>query len=291
MSGRGPGSRSFADYVRLVARRSGTNFYYSFVFLPRERREAMYATYAFCRFADDIADEDGLPADKARRLAAWREELARCYGGGATHPITVKLAEAVVRFGIPRQHFEAIIDGVEMDLSPRRYETLEELLVYCDRVASAVGLVCIEIYGYRNPSARTYAVHLGRAVQLTNILRDVRADAERGRVYLPQADLARFGVAEEALAAGRLTPALRDLLAFEAERAYGYYRSARRYLAPEDRRSLYPAETIGTIYERLLDDIVRHGYDVFSRPARVSGPRKLAIAAGHWAAATLGLYR
>jgi phytoene synthase len=277
------------DYVRRIARRSGTNFYYSFVFLPRERREAMYAVYAFCRFADDIADEDGLPRDKALRLAAWREELARCYAGAATHPITTKVAEAVRRFGIPRLHFEAIIDGVEMDLATRRYATIEDLLVYCDRVASAVGLVCIEIYGYRNPSARTYAVHLGRALQLTNILRDVPEDAARDRIYLPLADLARFGVAEADLAAGRCTPAFRDLMAFEADRAYGLFRSARAHLAPEDRRSLYAAETIGTIYERILDDLVRHGYDVFRHPPAVSRPRKLAIAAGHWALATLRL--
>ncbi len=282
-------NRSFTDYVRRVARRSGTNFYYSFVFLPRERREAMYATYAFCRFADDIADEDGLPRDKALRLAAWREELARCYSGVATHPITAKLAEAVVRFGIPRRHFEAIIDGVEMDLTTRRYATIDDLLVYCDRVAAAVGLVCIEIYGYRNRSAQRYAVDLGRALQLTNILRDVKVDAAHDRIYLPQADLARFGVAEGDLAAGRFTPAFRDLMAFEAERAYGFYRSARAHLAPEDRRTLYPAETIGTIYERILDDIVRHDYDVFGHFAAVSRPRKLAIAAGHWAAAALGL--
>ncbi len=282
-------SRTFTEYVRHVARRSGTNFYWSFVFLPRERREAMYAVYAFCRFADDIADEDGLPRDKAVRLAAWREELARAYDGRATHPITVKLAWAARRFGIPKGHLEAIIAGVEMDLSRRRFETIDDLLVYCDRVASAVGLVCIEVYGYRDPSARTYAVHLGRALQLTNILRDVAGDAAQGRVYLPAADLARFGVTEADLARGRLTPAVRDLLAFEADRAYGYYRSARTHLADEDRRSLYAAETIGTIYERILDDLVRHGYDVFGHRAAVSRTRKLAIAASRWLGAAVGL--
>ena len=282
-------SRTFTDYVRRVARRSGTNFYWSFVFLPRERREAMYAVYAFCRFADDIADEDGLPHDKAIRLAAWREELARAYDGRATHPITVKLAWAVRRFGIPRTHLEAIIDGVEMDLSRRRYETIDDLLVYCDRVAAAVGLVCIEVYGYRNPSTRTYAVHLGRALQLTNILRDVASDAANGRVYLPAADMARFGVTEADLGGGRLTPGLRDLLAFEADRAYGYYRSARAHLADEDRRDLYAAETIGTIYERILDDLVRHGYDVFGHRATISRTRKLAIAASRWLAAMVRL--
>jgi phytoene synthase len=282
-------SRTFTDYVRRVAQRSGTNFYWSFVFLPRERREAMYSVYAFCRFADDIADEDGLPRDKAVRLSAWREELARAYDGRATHPITVRLASAVRRFGIPRAHLEAIIDGVEMDLSRRRYETIDDLLVYCDRVASAVGLVCIEIYGYRNASARTYAVHLGRALQLTNILRDVAGDAANGRVYLPAADMARFGVTEADLGGGRVTPGLRDLLAFEADRAYGYYRSARAHLADEDRRDLYAAETIGTIYERILDDLVRHGYDVFGHRAAVGRVRKLAIAASRWLGAMVRL--
>jgi phytoene synthase len=289
MSAAAGSARSFTEYVRHVARRSGTNFYYSFVFLPRERREAMYATYAFCRFADDIADEDGLPRDKAIRLAAWREELARAYAGVATHPITAKLGWAVRRFGIPRAHLEAVIDGVETDLEPRRYATIEDLLAYCDRVASAVGLVCIEIYGYRNASARAYAVHLGRALQLTNILRDVPADAAAGRVYLPQDDLARFGASEADLANGRLTPAVRDLLAFEADRAYGYYRAARAHLAPEDRRTLYAAESIGAIYERLLDDIVRHGYDVFRRRAGLGRVEKLAIAAGHRLRAALWL--
>ncbi|HEU5323597.1 MAG TPA: presqualene diphosphate synthase HpnD [Methylomirabilota bacterium] len=282
-------SRTFTDYVRRVARRSGTNFYWSFVFLPRERREAMYAVYAFCRFADDIADEDGLPRDKAVRLWAWREELARAYEGRATHPITVKLAWAVRRFGIPRTHLAAIIDGVEMDLSRRRYQTIDDLLAYCDRVASAVGLVCIEVYGYRDPSARTYAVHLGRALQLTNILRDVAGDAADGRVYLPAADMALFGVTEADLGRGELTPGLRDLLAFEADRAYGYYRSARTHLADDDRPRLYAAETIATIYEGILDDLVRNGYDVFRHRAAVSRARKLAIAASRWLGAMVRL--
>src|SRR6516165_2572935 len=196
----GPGTLSStrdSDYARCaeITRRASSNFYYAFMLLPRERRRALYSVYAFCRFVDDIADEDGIDNAPAM-LARWRDELDKVFGGAPSRAISRALSENVCRFNIPRQYFEEVIDGVEMDLTRRRYVTFDDLCLYCRRVASAVGLICIEIFGYRNQSTRVYAERLGVAFQLTNIIRDVSEDARRGRIYLPLEDLARFKVSE-----------------------------------------------------------------------------------------------
>ena len=270
-----------AERTAILARRSGSNFYYSFLFLPRRKREAMYALYAFCRTVDDAVDQGPPnPGEQRRILAEWRGELRRAYEGHPSQPIAVHLAEVVRAFPIPRQHLEAILDGVEMDIDKRRYATFEELFEYCYRVAAAVGLASIEIFGYTDPRARDYAVNLGVALQLTNILRDLKTDAERGRIYLPLDELRRFGYGEEDLFHGRYTPAYLSLVRFQTDRAQAYYRAARAALPRIDRRRLAAAEIMGAIYRALLTEIEARQFRVFEERVRLSTPRKVAIALG-----------
>ncbi|HLW71244.1 MAG TPA: presqualene diphosphate synthase HpnD [Candidatus Binataceae bacterium] len=273
-----------ADYARCaeVTRRSSSNFYYAFMLLPAERRRALYAVYAFCRFVDDIADDDAV-ATPALLLERWRKELDRVYAGAVERPVSRALAANVHRFKIPQLYFKEVIDGVEMDLTRKRYATFEELRLYCRRVASAVGLICIEIFGYRNPATRVYAERLGLAFQLTNIIRDVHEDAARERIYLPQEDLQRFGVREEEILKSAYTPAFNRLMAFEAERARAFYREAGAALAAEDRPAMIAAEGMRLIYSALLERIVKSGYRVFDRRLSVSTPRKLYLVGRAWA--------
>jgi phytoene synthase len=275
-------------YCQAVTRRSSSNFYYAFRLLSPERRQALYAVYAFCRFIDDIADDKDR-REPAALLARWREELELVYGGAPTHPIGCALAEAVRRFALPQEYFLDLIRGVEMDLTRRRYATFDELYQYCYRVASTVGLVCIEIFGYQQPSTRDYAIDLGIAFQLTNILRDVLEDARRGRIYLPLEDLHRFDCAEAELLAGRYSPRFAALMAFECSRARAYYRRARSALAPEDRGSLAAAEAMCSIYKRLLDRIEARNFDVFGPKVTLSRYEKVTLALAAWGRSQLAL--
>jgi phytoene synthase len=270
-----------AELVATLTRRSGSNFYYSFLFLPRRKREAMYSLYAFCRTVDDAVDQgSGAPGDQRRALAEWRAEVRRAYTARPVHPIAVQLAEVVRSFPIPQEHLDAILDGVEMDIDKRRYASFDELYEYCYRVAAAVGLACIEIFGYTDPRAREYAVNLGIALQLTNILRDLKTDADRGRIYLPLDELRRFGYPEEDLLRGRYTQAYLELMRFQADRTHAYYRAARAALPRVDRRHLVAAEIMGVIYCALLRTIEARRFRVFDRRIRLSAPRKLALALG-----------
>jgi len=279
------------EHCDELTRRAASNFAWAFRLLPADRRRALSAVYAFCRSADDLADEPGDVADVPRLLARWRDELAAAYDGRPTHPIGVALADAVQRFAIPRAHFEAVVAGVEMDTTRDRYEQWEDdLALYCYRVAGAVGLVCIEIFGYRNQSAREYAIELGLAFQLTNILRDVAEDAARGRIYLPRADLRRFGVSEDELLAGRFTEAFREVMAFESARAGEHYGRARFLLAEEDRASLAPAEAMRLIYEQLLRRVMFRRYDVFGPRVQLTGAEKAALAIAAWARPHLSFF-
>jgi 15-cis-phytoene synthase len=263
-----------------------TSFYYSFLVLPKDKRRAIIAVWDFCRAVDDAVDDPAAaPASGRPRegLVRWREELAACYEGRP--PATGqgrRLRPWIDRFRLPRVAFEHVIDGVEMDLETRRFATFGDLHQYCYRVASAVGLICIEIFGYRNPRARDYAEELGVALQLTNILRDVPADLARGRLYLPLEDLDRFGCGEGDLRAGRLTPSVRGLLEHQAARARDYYRRARAALPPEDARRLVAAQIMGAIYFAILQRIERAGCDVFSTTHRVPRPRRAWLAATTW---------
>ncbi len=278
-----------ADYERCaqVTRRSRSSFYYAFILLPPERRRALHAVYAFCRFIDDIADDESI-REPALLLKRWREELDRVYAGAPTRALSRALADSAKRFHIPRELFEEIINGVEMDLSRKRYQSWEELRPYCYRVASALGLICIEIFGYRNPSAKLYAENLGLALQLTNILRDVREDAERGRIYLPLEDLARFNVSEEEILGGVYTPNFVGLMDFEARRARELYALAQSELAAEDRATLLTAEAMRLIYAALLERIIKSNYRVLDRRHSLSAPHKLYLVGRAWAVGRFG---
>lgn len=277
-----------------------TSFYYSFLVLPPRKRGALIAVWDFCRAVDDAVDEvvpeaewqGGLTAEARARateaVALWRGELTACYG--AASPRTAQgraLKPLVAEFTLPRAPLDDLVDGVEMDLDHARYPTFEALSLYCRRVASSVGLVCVEIFGYSDPQARSYAVNLGMALQLTNIIRDIAGDLRRGRVYLPAADLDRFGVTVDDLRAGRVTAPVRALLQFQCDRARDYYRRAAEELPRADRRSLLAAEIMGGIYFEILQRIEAAGYDVFTSRIRVPRPRRALIALRLWAQALL----
>jgi len=273
-----------------------TSFYYSFLVLPREKREAIIAVWDFCRAVDDAVDAEPDAQRAAGELKRWREELAACFDGGRpATPQGASLQPFITRFNLPRRSFEDLIDGVGMDVGDRRYLTFDDLYQYCLRVASAVGLICIEIFGYRDARARDYAIDLGVALQLTNILRDVPKDLERGRVYLPLEDLDRFGCREDDLRAevaragqGIGSERVRALLAHQAERARTYYTRARAALPPGEGRRLVAAEIMGAIYFGILRRIERAGYDVFSRVIRVPRPVRAWMAAATWARTQAG---
>jgi phytoene synthase len=278
-----------------------TNFYYSFLVLPPRKRNAIVAVWDFCRAVDDAVDEvvpesewagglsDEARVQAAERLAGWRAELAATYEGAPSTQQGIELKRYLQDFKLPRARFEELIDGVEMDLHGERYETFPALVEYCRRVASAVGLICLEIFGYRDQRAKAYAVNLGLALQLTNIIRDVSADIRRGRIYLPTEDLTRFGVSEDDLRAGRLTPQVVELLRFECDRAHSYYRRAAGELPREDAGSLLAAEIMGAIYFEILRSIERRGYDVFTERIRVPRPRRAVIALRLWMKSMLGI--
>ena len=292
MNGGRNGASLDADYERCaeITRRSRSSFYYAFILLSPERRRALNAVYAFCRFIDDIADDESI-REPAALLTRWREELDRVYAGVPTRALSRALADSARRFAIPRVHFEEIIAGVEMDLSRTRYQTFEDLRPYCYRVASALGLICIEIFGYRNPSAKTYAENLGLALQLTNILRDVREDAARGRIYLPLEDLARFNVSEDEILGGVYSSNFVSLMDFEAKRARELYTAAQMALAAEDRSTLLTAEAMRLIYGALLERIIKSNYRVLDRRHRLSAPHKLYLVGRAWAETRLGTRR
>ncbi len=276
-----------------------TSFYYSFLVLPPRKRRAIIAVWDFCRAVDDAVDEvvpedewrHGLtPAARARAeraLALWRSEVVAAFHGTPETPQGRALQPWVREFDLPAERFNELVDGVEMDLAHARYPTFEALAEYCRRVASAVGLICVEIFGYRDPATRVYAESLGIALQLTNIVRDVAADLRRGRVYLPAEDLARFGVTVDDLRRGEVTAPVRALLEYECGRAREYYRRAASQLPPGDARSLVAAGIMGAIYFDILRRIERAGYDVFSQRIRVPRPRRAIIALRVWALTSL----
>jgi phytoene synthase len=267
-----------------------TNFYYSFLVLPADKRRAIVGVWDFCRAVVDAVDEPGEGSGSVdQALAAWRGEIARCFEDRAPETAQGRaLQPLIARFALPRRPFEDLVDGVAMDAGHRRYRTFEELREYCYRVASTVGLICLEIFGYGDARSRDYAVNLGLALQLTNILRDVKADLGRDRLYIPTEDLARFGCTEEDLRRGQMTPAVRALLAHQGERARHFYAQARAALPPSDARQLVAAEIMGAIYRAILDKIERRAYDVFSELVRIPRPRRAWIAAATWARVVLG---
>jgi phytoene synthase len=272
-------------YCTAVTKQSGSNFYYSFLFLPRARREAMDTVYAFCREVDSAVDDAPAGSNPREALQQWQRELAAAYEGSPTFPVAICLAEHARRLNIPRDYFEELLAGVEMDLTTTRYATFEELYRYCYRVASVVGLICLNVFGTTSPLARDYAVNLGVAFQLTNILRDLGADADRGRIYLPQEDLARFGYREGELLARTYSPQFFDLMRYESSRARQFYEKARSLsdqLPPSDRRALTVAEIMRGVYGRILNRIETSGYRVFGPRIGLAPSYRMAIAAGVW---------
>jgi 15-cis-phytoene synthase len=264
-----------------------TSFYYSFLVLPADQRRAIVAVWDFCRAVDDAVDEapapgSGLPTGRDA-VTFWRDELAICFAGGRPQTTEAAMLQPFVRaFDLPRQPFHDVIDGVAMDLDTTRYATFDDLFEYCRRVASAVGLICIRIFGCTNPQSETYALNLGVALQLTNILRDIKDDLDRGRLYLPLADLAAHGCTIEDLRRGQMTPAVRNLVAFECARARGFYQRAIDARPPDDRARLVAAEIMRAVYAETLRRIERGGYDVFTTRTRVPRPAQAAIALRQW---------
>ncbi|HYM12717.1 MAG TPA: phytoene/squalene synthase family protein [Bryobacterales bacterium] len=266
-------------HCRRVAQRAARNFYYAFLPLSREQHNAMCAVYAFARYSDDVSDDERSGGIEARRaaLARWRGSLEAALAGRfGDSPILPALAQAAEHFHIPPRYFFELLEGVETDLDPPRYRTFDDLYHYCYLVASTIGLVCLHIFGFKAAEASVYAEKLGVAFQLTNILRDLREDTGRGRLYLPEEDLARFGAERADIEAGRLDK-LRELLRFEAGRAEAYYCEAAPLLGLIDRRSRASLWVMTAIYHGILERLRRSGYDVFSRRAGLSGAEKTGI--------------
>ncbi|MBI3317541.1 MAG: presqualene diphosphate synthase HpnD [Candidatus Omnitrophica bacterium] len=270
---------SFRDYCRWLTRASGSHFALGIRLLPVQKREAMEAVYAYCRAVDDAVDGNSDPALARRELSLWRGQIASLENGFPVHPIAVALQRVLRRYQIPARHFEDLLQGMEMDLTRRRYATFEELRVYCEHVASVVGLISIGVFGCERPASGAYARNLGIALQMTNILRDLKSDAGRGRIYLPQEEL-RFGVSEEEILEGKRSESFRRLMAFQCQRAKEFFRRAQESLEESgEKGKLLPARLMGAVYGALLTQIERSNYDVYARPIKVAPARQAWIAA------------
>lgn len=273
------------QHSQAITRKSASNLALAFIILPRPKRDAMSALYAFCREVDDVADEDAKPvAERRRQLAAWREDVRRaCNHQSPQFPVNRELQPVIQQYQLRFELFDELIQGCEMDLDTLRYRSYEDLELYCYRVASVVGLLSIEIFEYRNPACRDYAIYLGKALQLTNILRDVRNDAARGRIYVPMQELEKHGVTEEEILKSRYSERYFRLADEVAGRAKAFYQLALKTLPAEDRRSMVAAELMGSVYWRLLRKLERQRFDVFGpQPLRLTKPHKAALILRSW---------
>jgi phytoene synthase len=273
------------QHSHALTRKSASNLALAFILLPREKRDAMSALYAFCRAVDDVADEDSVPTEKRReQLAAWRADIRRA--GENERPqfiLNQEFQPVIQKFKLPFALFDELIKGCEMDLDTVRYENFEQLELYCYRVASVVGLLSIEIFGYENPACHDYAISLGKALQLTNILRDVKNDAARGRIYLPQTELKKFNVSEAEILDSKYSERYLALARSVAERAKDFYQLAQKTLPPADRCAMVAAELMGNVYWRLLQKLEREKFNVFgAKPLKLSKPQKLALILQSW---------
>lgn len=270
------------QYCQEKAARSGSSFYYSFLFLPAEQREAITALYAFCRAVDDVADECHEPGLAQTKLAWWRDEIARMYAGTPNHPVSKALWPGAQRYRLSHEALSEIIDGMEMDLSQSRYADFKALNLYCYRVAGIVGELSARIFGYRERKTLDYAHQLGLAFQLTNIIRDVGEDARRNRIYLPQDELQRFGVSENDILQARTSDAFGRLMQFQVSRARDTYARAFGLLDPKDRATQKPGLVMAKIYQTLLDEIEASGFDVLRARISLTPIRKLWLAWKTW---------
>ncbi len=266
------------EYCQQKTARSGTSFYYSFLFLPPDRRRAITALYAFCREVDDVVDEVADPDVARTKLAWWRREIGATFAGTPQHPVALALQPVVAAYRLPEEHFQTVIDGMAMDLDRSRYLDFAELERYCHCVAGVVGLMSAEIFGYVNPATRRYARELGIAFQLTNIIRDVGEDARRGRIYLPQDELAHHGVTAASLLQREGGEGMVALMSDQVSRARGWYGRALDLLPAEDRHAQRPGLVMAAIYRALLDEIERDGFRVLDRRIALTPLRKLWIA-------------
>jgi phytoene synthase len=269
-------------YCQEKAASSGSSFYYSFMFLPPERRQAITALYAFCREVDDVVDECHDVQVAQAKLDWWRNEVRQVYGGQPQHPVGQALQDIVQRFPLPMEQLLEIIDGMQMDLSQTRYLDWKALNLYCYRVASVVGLLSAEIFGYTNRQTLKYAHDLGLAFQLTNIIRDVGEDARRGRIYLPVDELQRFNVPARQILDAKHSDNFRELMAFQAARARQLYDQAFAQLPAEDRKAQRPGLIMAAIYRTLLDEIEADGFLVLDRRTSLTPLRKIWIAGRTW---------
>ena len=270
------------DYCQQRAAASGSSFYYSFLFLEPRRRQAITALYAFCREVDDVVDECPDAALARTKLAWWRGEVQALYEGRPTHPVTQALITSLKQFSLPQEQLQEIIDGMEMDLEQASYADFKALHLYCYRVASVVGLLAAEIFGYSDRQTLKYAHDLGLAFQLTNIIRDIGEDARRGRVYLPQDELTRFGVTADDLLHARYGESFSRLMAFQVERARDMYRQAFAQLPAADRKAQRAGLIMAAIYQATLDEIERDNYRVLDQRISLPPLRKLWLAAKTW---------
>lgn len=266
-----------------ITQQSRTNFLYSFLILPRSQRRAIETVYAFCRVVDDVVDDENPTQDPRQELNRWRGEVAACFNGHAPHSsLGRELKDVLQAFPIPQEHFLTLIRGMEMDLERRRYATFGELEEYCHHVAGVIGLMCIEIFGYRHAGAHDYAVNLGKALQMVNIIRDLREDAERGRIYLPQDDLAHFKYSEADLHNRAYNENFVALMRRQAKRAREFRRRAKAALHPQDRKRMAAAEIMSHIYFALLDQIEKRGFNVFAHRPKLTKAEKALLAARAW---------
>ncbi len=266
------------QYCQDKAAKSGSSFYYSFLFLPQQQRQAIIALYAFCREVDDVVDECTDPGVAETKLNWWRTEIDKLFADKPDHPVTQSLQTALQHFNLPQEHFIEIIDGMEMDLNQFTYASFKELSLYCYRVASVVGLMAAEIFGYEDRHTLKYAHNLGMALQLTNILRDVAEDSQRGRIYLPQDELTRFNVSQDDILNFKMSDNARSLFTFQARRAHEYYEKAFAALPESDRYSQRSGIIMAAIYKATLEEIENDDLDVLTQRVSLTPVRKLWIA-------------
>lgn len=272
------------DAAKDIARTSKSSFYYAFNLLPEEKRDAMNTVYAFCRETDDIVDESGETVEvKFEKLHKWYVELEKSLRGHSGYPLLNKLGNTIHKFNIPYEPFFELLKGMEMDLQNKRYLTFDDLKLYCYRVASTVGLMCIEIFGYKHKSAKEFAIDLGIALQLTNILRDIKKDSLKGRIYLPQEDLEKFGYKDEDILNQNYNPNFVGLMKYEVQRAEEFFSRATENLSLDDKKAMFAARAMQHIYKRLLEKIVEADYNIYNKNIKVNSFEKVGISLGVWA--------
>jgi len=272
------------DIAKEIAKKSNSSFYYAFNLLPAEQRDAMNTVYAFCRQTDDIVDEGTISDDiKYEKLRKWRIELEKSLDGQSEYHLINKLSKTIQNFKIPLEPFFDLIKGMEMDLQKKRYLTFNDLQTYCYNVASTVGLMCIEIFGYRHPSAKDFAVNLGIALQLTNILRDIKKDAEKGRIYLPKEDMDKFNYNETDIFNNTYNENFQRMMEYQVQRASEYFNAATACLNREDKKAMFAARAMQHIYSRMLNKIVDADYNVYQNRIKISTFKKVGISLGVWA--------